>query len=583
MAAIDRNNTAGHEPAALGCQQQQSAVQILERSGTPHRNTADDLLPSLALQKVPVQISLKISRRDSVHPNVVPRQLQRQDLCHLHQRRLADRIARRAAYGAQPRYRGNVNDRPTDLPGDKASADRLRYSPGCILIQRKNLCCFRWGSVEKRRGRGGPRVIDKDRRAARRLFQSFDAGVDSFGIGDVHFQNNCRPTLGLNRLGDGHQLICPPRRQSDDTPCRRQGFCEVFAETRGRARHKGNLIFQIEEFVCIHDTILARRARRGKGRKTSLMLNEHSAHFPAKGSLMAASIASTMTKLTGLPPKRKGWQGYAIFAGRLFAVYLIGFALLFAGQRYFLYHNGSERLVPAERSVPEMVEQTVPSDGVDVVVWTYDAGPSKPVIVYFHGNASVLGHRASRFRWMIDQGWGVVGVGLRGGSGTGGSPSEEGHAADARAVYDALPRLLERRIERGGVVLYGESLGSGIAVTLANERGVGAVILETPYAAIEDLAQEKFPFFPIKAVGAMRDPFRSIDRIKGISAPVFMMHGTEDAVIPMHHAQRLFDGAENPKWYRWFDGGRHHDLWQRGAPAAIMEFMNEIYGAARSG
>ena len=291
------------------------------------------------------------------------------------------------------------------------------------------------------------------------------------------------------------------------------------------------------------------------------------------------SIASTMTKLTGLPPKRKGWQGYAIFASRLFAIYLIGFALLFFCQRFFLYHNGDERLVPAEHAVPEMAERIVPSDGVDVVTWVHDAGPSKPVIIYFHGNAGVLGHRAWRFRWMIDRGWGVVGIGLRGGSGTGGSPTEEGHAADARAVYDALPQLLGRPVERGGVVLYGESLGSGIAVTLASERGVGGVILETPYAAMDDLAQEKFGMFPIKALGAVKDKFRSIDRITEIGAPVLVMHGSDDVVIPIHHAQRLFDAADDPKWYRWFEGGGHNDLWQRGATDAISEFMQRYFAS----
>jgi len=178
---------------------------------------------------------------------------------------------------------------------------------------------------------------------------------------------------------------------------------------------------------------------------------------------------------------------------------------------------------------------------------------------------------------MMDQGWGVVGVGLRGGSGTGGSPTEQGHAVDARAVYDALPKLLGRSVERGGVVLYGESLGTGIAVTLANERGVGGVILETPYAAIDDLAQEIFGFYPIKALGVVKDSFRSIDRIAGINAPVLIMHGSNDHVIPMHHAQRLFDAATDPKWYRWFEGGRHFDLWRRGAQDSIFEFMTRHF------
>jgi len=288
-------------------------------------------------------------------------------------------------------------------------------------------------------------------------------------------------------------------------------------------------------------------------------------------------ITSGLKLLTGLPPKRKGWLGFTPVLARLLGIYVIGFAVLFAAQRSFLYHNGSERQVPAERFVPEMIEQTVPSHGVEVVVWTHDAGPSKPVILYFHGNAGVLGHRAGRFRWMMDQGWGVVGVGLRGGSGTGGAPTEESHAADARAVYDALPELLGRPVEHGDVVLYGESLGTGIVVTLANERGVGGVILETPYAAIDDLAQELFGFYPIKALGAVKDKFRSIDRIAGINAPVLIMHGTNDYVIPFNHGRRLFDAAVDPKWYHWFDGGRHFDLWRRGAQGAISEFMNRYY------
>lgn len=286
-------------------------------------------------------------------------------------------------------------------------------------------------------------------------------------------------------------------------------------------------------------------------------------------------------KLIGLPPERKGWIGYATFAGRLFAIYLIGFALLFAAQRSFIYQNSDERLIPSKRDVPEMVEKIVPSEGVGVVVWSYDAGPTKPVIVYFHGNAGVLGHRSWRFRWMIDQGWSVVGVGLRGGSGTGGSPSEEGHAADARAVYDALPELLGRSVEPESVVLFGESLGTGISVTLAGERGVGAVILETPYTAMDDLAQEKYGFFPIKALGAVRDPFRSIDRITNIGAPLLILHGTEDHVIPFHHAERLFDAAAEPKWHRRFEGGLHNDLWRRGATVSIAEFMERYFPNAK--
>ena len=255
------------------------------------------------------------------------------------------------------------------------------------------------------------------------------------------------------------------------------------------------------------------------------------------------------------------------------ALWLLGFALLFVFQRSFIYMNGPARPAPADVGAVEFTEQTVPSDGVDVVVWTHDAGTDTPVIVYFHGNAGVLADRAWRFRWMAEQGWSVVGIGLRGGSGTGGAPSEQALAYDARAVHDALPALFGREVTAERVVLYGESLGTGIAVTLAMEKPVGAVILETPYTAIEDRAQELYRIFPVKLFGAVRDKFRSIDRIASINAPLLVLHGTADNVIPVHHGKRLLDAAAEPKLSRWFEGGRHGDLWQRGATDEIARFI----------
>jgi fermentation-respiration switch protein FrsA (DUF1100 family) len=265
---------------------------------------------------------------------------------------------------------------------------------------------------------------------------------------------------------------------------------------------------------------------------------------------------------------------YTLFLS-LCALWVLGFALLFVFQRSFIYMNGDARIPPADLGATEFSEKTVPSDGVDVVVWTHDAGADTPVIIYFHGNAGVLADRAWRFRWMAEQGWSVVGVGLRGGSGTGGTPTEAALAADARAVHDALPSLFGRAVSAEDIVPYGESLGTGVAVTLATERSVGAVILETPYTAIEDRAQEIYRIFPVKLFGAVKDKFRSIDRIAEINAPLLILHGTADPVIPMAHGQRLFAAAVEPKTARWFEGGGHNDLWQRGAQQEIARFVSE--------
>ncbi len=263
-------------------------------------------------------------------------------------------------------------------------------------------------------------------------------------------------------------------------------------------------------------------------------------------------------------------------------LYVAAVGTLYAAQRHLIFRNGTARLDPAARYLPDMREQQITApDGTRLVLWTAPPQPSAPVIVYFHGNAGVMGHRSGRFKWMRERGWGIVALAYRGSGGSTGSPSEIGHGIDARAVYDALPSLLGQPVDATDIILYGESLGTGVAVTLATQRPVGGVILETPYAALDDLVQGLFPIIPIKPLGMMHDPFRSIDRIDSIGAPLLIMHGTWDMVIPIQQAQRLFDAAQDPKWYRWFGGGRHYDLWHRGAKDSIAEFIDRYYPSKR--
>ena len=258
----------------------------------------------------------------------------------------------------------------------------------------------------------------------------------------------------------------------------------------------------------------------------------------------------------------------------------VSLAVVWAFQRDIIYQNGATRHDPARLDVVALSEHVVRApDGAEVVVWAGGGAPDAPVIVYFHGNAGTLGDRAWRFRRMLDRGWAVVGVGLRGGSGTTGAPSEPGLIMDALAVHDALPGLLGRAVPPGSVVPYGESLGTGPAVALAANRAVGAVVLETPFAAVDELAQGMMPHFPILALGLVKDRWRSVDRIAAIDAPLLVLHGTRDRVIPYDHALALMEAAEHPKWLRTFEGGRHYDLWSRGALEKVAGFVDRYVSA----
>jgi len=245
-------------------------------------------------------------------------------------------------------------------------------------------------------------------------------------------------------------------------------------------------------------------------------------------------------------------------------------------QRHLIFQNSAERILPSETEAAEMHEiQISGTDGTDLIVWAKDApNLHAPILLFFHGNAGTLGHRAPKFRWFIDQGYGVVALAYRGSGGSDGSPSEHGHMQDAKALYAALPRIFGRAIDPRKVVLYGESLGTGVAVGLAANHSVGGVILEAPYTSVDDVAQSMLPIFPIKPLNVIQHRFASIDKIEHINAPLLILHGEKDRTIPIRLGKELMQRANDPKWARWYGEAGHNDLWEHGATNEVASFID---------
>ena len=147
------------------------------------------------------------------------------------------------------------------------------------------------------------------------------------------------------------------------------------------------------------------------------------------------------------------------------------------------------------------------ADGEKVIVWHVPARPGHPVVLYFHGNGDFLAGFFGRFRDIIADGTGVVALSYRGYAGSSGRPSEQGLLRDAAAAY----AFTTARYGADKIVVWGFSLGTGVAVALAAEQPVGKLILEAPYTSIADVAASAFPIFPVRLV--MRDPFHSDQRI----------------------------------------------------------------------
>jgi fermentation-respiration switch protein FrsA (DUF1100 family) len=260
-----------------------------------------------------------------------------------------------------------------------------------------------------------------------------------------------------------------------------------------------------------------------------------------------------------------------LFIG-LGGAYALVAGLMFVFQRKLIYLPDRAPTTPAASGVPEMAPveyRTV--DALSLTGWyAPPPEPSAPLLVYFHGNAGSIADRAEKVRPFLDAGFGVLLAGYRGYGGNPGRPSEAGLLNDARA---ALDHLAEAGVAPQRTVLYGESLGSGVAVALAAERPLGALVLEAPFTSIVDVAAGAYPWLPVRL--AMIDRFNSLARIKSVAVPTLVLHGERDRTVPVRLGRRLLDHAEAPKKGVFFPEAGHTDLHDHGAVDDVLRFLED--------
>jgi uncharacterized protein len=179
----------------------------------------------------------------------------------------------------------------------------------------------------------------------------------------------------------------------------------------------------------------------------------------------------------------------------LVVAYAVICAVVYFGNRSFMYFPDPTRTTPAEAGLDGVQEIEIPgSDGVRLVAWHAPAKENEPTILYFHGNAANVANRAPKIETIRENGSGVFYLNNRGYGGSGGRPTEENNVADAIAAYGHLTGL---GIAGGRIVAFGESLGSGQAVRLAAKRPVAAVVLEAPLTSTVDVARGIYFWLPL--------------------------------------------------------------------------------------
>lgn len=219
------------------------------------------------------------------------------------------------------------------------------------------------------------------------------------------------------------------------------------------------------------------------------------------------------------------------------AIPLLFVAGLWIRQERMIFVNDPRRI-----EAPEgwRVETLRSEDGLTLRFLAAEGLPGAPVVLYFHGNGGNAQDRAYRLGTLLHKGYAVVVAGYRGYGGNPGDPGEDGFAADAQAHLD----WAQARHPGAKLVLWGESLGTGVATRLAEGRDdVAALVLESPFTSIADMAQGLYPWLPTRMF--LRHHFESLSRMGGISAPVLVVATESDPITPIDHARQMLAAARD--------------------------------------
>ena len=266
-----------------------------------------------------------------------------------------------------------------------------------------------------------------------------------------------------------------------------------------------------------------------------------------------------------LRPHRRGWLALPVLAAVAYGC-LCGW--FWKHQREFLYAPDSRVVAPADAGVSVVHIRT--DDGERIVGWwKRPSAPDGGVVLYLRGTPGTLSDYAPYVMSDLgNAGLGALAIDYRGFGGSTGSPSEAGIRLDAQAAFD----FIHRETPRSKIAVFGQSFGTGPAVTLAADRPVAGLLLVAPYASILRLFETRGPpILPYRWL--LADQYNSVATIGHITAPVMILHGTDDQTIPIAEARLLLDAAREPKQMIEVAGASHPEAWRGEAKAASLKAL----------
>ena len=235
----------------------------------------------------------------------------------------------------------------------------------------------------------------------------------------------------------------------------------------------------------------------------------------------------------------------------LLLIYIIICIVIFFTQRSLMYHPSENNYLDENKLNHKVEKIIIPSDN-ELNAWYFEKDQNFKTLLFFHGNAGSLENRIYKLNDLSKLNLNYLIVAYRGFSGNKGSPSEEGLYKDARA---AKYWLNLNNINDQNIIVYGESLGTAVAIDLAKDHKFAGIILESPFTSMLKLSRKYYAWLPTGLL--LKDKYETDKKINKVFAPILILHGRNDNIVPFEMGETLFNQANNPKFSYFIDNDDH--------------------------
>ena len=237
----------------------------------------------------------------------------------------------------------------------------------------------------------------------------------------------------------------------------------------------------------------------------------------------------------------------------IFAIYFVLLIFLYFYQGKLLYHPTVNSDTEIDNLIPKIEKVNITtSDNLNLLGWFHKKDISKNTILFLHGNAGSLENRIYKLNHFENFDLNFLIIAWRGFSGNSGKPNEKGLYDDAKS---AVNWLKSKGIKEENIILYGESLGSAVAIEIAQNKKFSGIVLESAFTSMVEMGKKHYPFFPVSFL--LKDRYESINKIKNIHIPVLVMHGKRDSIVPFEMGKKIYTSANSPKFYYFSEYDDH--------------------------